>query len=316
MEGIIHRSVKVNGIRMHVAEKGEGPVVCSSTASRSSGTRGATRSSASPTPDTEPSRPTCADTGTPTPLPPCPTTPSSTSWATSSPSSTPSASNRPVFVVGHDWGAVVAWNLCLFRPDRVKALVNLSVPFRPRNPTIKPVDYYRSLHGDDHYICRFQEHGVVEEQFVQFGIDALHKAFFSSLNPGPFSIPKEGLQWPKDQISLPSWLSEEDIKYFASNFEKTGFTNPINYYRNIDLNWELTEPWTGAQIQVPTKFIVGDRDLVYNYPGVPDYVLKGGFKKHVPLLEPVVVMPGVGHWINQEKPQEITEHIREFIRKF
>ncbi|KAJ6832551.1 uncharacterized protein M6B38_344325 [Iris pallida] len=81
-------------------------------------------------------------------------------------------------------------------------------------------------------------------------------------------------------------------------------------------NWELTEPWTGAQIQVPTKFIVGDRDLVYNYPGVPDYVLKGGFKKHVPLLEPVVVMPGVGHWINQEKPQEITEHIREFIQKF
>lgn len=221
-----------------------------------------------------------------------------------------------MFVVGHDWGAMVAWNLCVFRPDRVKAVVNLSVPFRPRNPTVKPVDYYRSLNGDDHYICRFQEHGVAEELFAQYGLDSLHKAFLSSRNTGPFLIPKEGLQWPKDQVPLPPWLSEEDIKYFASKYEKTGFTNPINYYRNMDLNWELTEPWTGAQIQVPTKFIVGDMDMVYNMPGVAEYINKGVMKKYVPLLEDVVVMPGVGHWINQEKPQEITKHILDFIQKF
>jgi pimeloyl-ACP methyl ester carboxylesterase len=61
-----------------------------------------------------------------------------------------------VFVVGHDWGAIVAWSLCLLRPDRVRALVNLSVAFMPRRPGVKPVDYFRAVYGDDYYVCRFQ----------------------------------------------------------------------------------------------------------------------------------------------------------------
>lgn len=81
-------------------------------------------------------------------------------------------------------------------------------------------------------------------------------------------------------------------------------------------DWELTAPWTGALINVPTKFIVGDLDLTYNTPGVKDYIHKGGFKANVPNLEDVVVLEGVGHFINQEKPDEVSEHICEFFSKF
>lgn len=75
-------------------------------------------------------------------------------------------------------------------------------------------------------------------------------------------------------------------------------------------------PWTGVQIKVPVKFIVGDLDLTYNTPGVKDFIHKGGFKKHVPFLQELVIMEGVAHYINQEKPQEVSEHIYDFIKKF
>lgn len=81
-------------------------------------------------------------------------------------------------------------------------------------------------------------------------------------------------------------------------------------------NWELTAPFNGRKIQVPTKFIVGDLDLTYNVPGIKEYIHNGGFKKHVPNLQEVVVMEGVAHFINQEKPDEINVHIYDFIQKF
>lgn len=81
-------------------------------------------------------------------------------------------------------------------------------------------------------------------------------------------------------------------------------------------NWELMALWTGVQIKVPVKFIVGDLDLTYNTPGVKDFIHKGGFKKHVPFLQELVIMEGVAHYINQEKPQEVSEHIYDFIKKF
>lgn len=81
-------------------------------------------------------------------------------------------------------------------------------------------------------------------------------------------------------------------------------------------NWELTAAWTGSKIKVPVKFIIGDLDLTYNYPGVQDYIHKGGFKKDVPFLDEVVVMKDVGHFLIEEKPDEITDHICNFISKF
>jgi pimeloyl-ACP methyl ester carboxylesterase len=81
-------------------------------------------------------------------------------------------------------------------------------------------------------------------------------------------------------------------------------------------NWELMAPWTGAKVQVPTKFIVGDGDLAYHHPGVKGYIHKGGLKRDVPLLEEVVVIKGAGHFIQQERAQEISDHIYDYIKKF
>lgn len=222
-----------------------------------------------------------------------------------------------VFLVGHDWGALIAWQFCLFRPDRVKALVNLSVAFNPRNPKLKPLDGFKALFGDDFYICRFQEPGEIEEEFAQVDTAKLMKRFLSSRSPKPPRISKEiGVRGLPDPSTLPPWLSEEDVNYYATKFNQKGFTGGLNYYRCMNLNWELTAAWTGFQIKVPVKFIVGDLDLTYHIPGVKEYIHNGGFKRDVPFLQEVVVLEGVAHFLNQEKPEEVNAHIYDFIKKF
>lgn len=222
-----------------------------------------------------------------------------------------------VFLVGHDWGAVIAWNFSLIRPDRVKALVNLSVPYMPRNPKMKPTHGFRLAFGDDFYICRFQEPGDIEEEFASIDTARILKQFFASNDSQPPCIPKGRLARSAEKpITLPPWLSEDDINYYAEKFKQKGFTGGLNYYRALDLTWELMAPWTGLQIKVPVKFIIGDQDISYNFPNTKDYIHKGGFKRDVPLLEDVVIMAGVAHFINQEKPEEVSKHIQQFFDKF
>ncbi|KAJ0976289.1 hypothetical protein J5N97_018254 [Dioscorea zingiberensis] len=316
MEGIKHRRVEVNGIGMHVAEKGEGgPVVLMlhgfpelwySWRHQIIGL--AAKGYHAVAPDLR----GYGDTDAPAAI----SGYSMFHLVGDLVALINVLGQEQVFVVGHDWGALVAWNLCMFRPDKVKALVNLSVAFMRRNPAAKPVDYFRSLYGENYYICRFQEPGVIEADFARVTTKQIFKKFLTFRDPSDIFIPKEDWVLPDDEWPLPAWLSEEDVNYFSNKFEKTGFTGAINYYRCLNSNWELLAPWTGAQVKVPTKFIVGDLDLTYHYPGIQDFIHKGGFKQVVPFLQDVVVMEGVGHFINQEKPHEITEHILNFIQKF
>ncbi|KAJ6852741.1 uncharacterized protein M6B38_253165 [Iris pallida] len=317
MESISHRSVSVNGIRMHVAEKGSGPVVLflhgfpelwyswrHQILSLSS------RGYRAVAPDLR----GYGDSDAPSPA----RSYSILHIVGDLVALLDSLQQDKVFVVGHDWGAMVAWHLCMLRPDRVKALVNLSVVFSPRHPRRRPVDSLRALYGDGHYICRFQEPGEVEADFATVSTKLLITKFLTYSKPAPLIVHK-GKSFggsPDTQITLPPWLSEEDINYFASKFDKSGFTGGLNYYRCMDLNWELTAPWTGTQIKVPVKFMVGDLDLTYNTGNTKDYIHKGGFKRDVPFLQDVVVMEGVGHFINQERPDEVSDHIYDFIQKF
>ncbi|XP_008789846.1 epoxide hydrolase A-like [Phoenix dactylifera] len=317
MEGITHRTVAVNGINMHIAEKGEGPMVLFVHGFpelwyswRHQMVALAGRGYRAVAPDLR----GYGDTDAP---------PSATDYTIfhlvgDLVALLDALALDQVFVVGHDWGAVVAWWLCMLRPDRVRALVNMSVAFSPRNPARRPVDSLRALFGDDHYICRFQEPGAVEAEFARISTALLLKKFLAYRKPEALLVSKEkGFGGsPDTEITLPSWLTEEDVNYYTSKFEKSGFTGGLNYYRCLNLNWELTAPWTGVQIKVPVKFIVGDLDLTYHTPGIQDYLHKGGFKRDVPFLHDVVVMQGVGHFLNQEKPHEISDHIYEFIQKF
>ncbi|KZV39002.1 bifunctional epoxide hydrolase 2-like [Dorcoceras hygrometricum] len=223
-----------------------------------------------------------------------------------------------VFVVAHDWGAMMGWYLCLFRPDLVKGFVSLTVPFRPRHPKMKPVEAMRAFFGEEYYMCRFQEPGKIESEIAKYGAEAVIKKILSDRKPGPPKLPKENpFGSDIDQIKLPCWFKEEDLKYYATKYEQKGFTGALNYYRALDLNWELTAAWSGAKVRVPVKFIVGDVDMVYTTPGVKEYIHDGGgFKKDVPLLEDCIVMENTGHFINQERAQEIDAHIHDFIKKF
>ncbi|KAJ9550044.1 hypothetical protein OSB04_022587 [Centaurea solstitialis] len=232
-----------------------------------------------------------------------------------------------VFVVGHDWGAIIAWHLCMFRPDRVKALVNLSVPFIPWNPKGDVEEIKSSLQD---ILTRYQkqiyhiehaslEPGDIEAELAKMSPETVMKKFLAIRDTGPFYFPKgKGFGYaPGDSpVALPPWLSQEDLEYYGSQLQKTGITGAVNYYRAFHLSWELTSAWRGAKVMVPTKFITGDLDLVYHMAGMKEYIHNGGFQEDVPLLEEVVVMEGVAHFINQEKPHETNNHILEFLNKF
>ncbi|GMI79350.1 Epoxide hydrolase 1 [Hibiscus trionum] len=316
MEGIQHRMVNVNGITMHVAEKGQGPVILflhgfpelwytwrhQILALSSLGYR-----------TVAPDLRGYGDTEAP---------PSIASYSCMHivgdlVALVDSLGVDQVFLVAHDWGAIIGWYLCLFRPDRVKAFVCLSVPFMPRKP-MKPVESMRLFFGDDYYICRFQEPGKIEAEIAHYGTPNVLKTIISSRKPGPPCLPKDnpfGIK-PDTSVTLPTWFSEEDLSYYTNKFNQKGFTSALNYYRAFDLNWELTAAWSGTQVKVPVKFIVGDLDSVYTTPGVKKYVESGSFKGDVPMLDEVVVMEGVGHFINQERADEINSYILDFIKKF
>ncbi|XP_075080606.1 epoxide hydrolase 2-like [Nicotiana tabacum] len=189
-----------------------------------------------------------------------------------------------VFVVGHDLGPLIAWHLSLFRPDKVKALIP----------------------------------GEIEAEFSPIGAKSVLKKFLRFCDSAPFYFPKgKGVEAiPDAPIELSSWLTEEDLNYYTNKFEQTGFTGGVNYYRAFPINWERTTPWTGAKVKVPAKFIVGELDLVYHIPGAKEYIHNGKLKKDVPLLEEVVVLKGAAHFVNQERPNEISKHIYDFIQKF
>ncbi|XP_076939130.1 epoxide hydrolase 2-like [Bidens hawaiensis] len=322
MDEIQHKTISVNGINMHVAELGQGPTILlvhgfpelwytwrhQIVFLASQGYRAVA-------PDLRGYGDT---TGAPTTDPSKFTSLHVVGDLVALIDAVKAPGEEKVFVVGHDWGAMMCWALSLYRPDKVNALVNLSVPFSPRKPSFKPVDALRALYGNDYYIIRFQEPGEIEGEFAEWGTERVLNDFFNYRTPGPLLLPKGiGFGTSRDDaLTLPSWLSKEDLAYYTSKFEKTGFTGGLNYYRAINLNWELTAPWTGAQVKVPVKFIVGDVDLTYNTMGAKDYIEKGGFKKDVPLLEDVIILKGVGHFIQEEKPDEINQYIHQFFEKF
>jgi len=229
-----------------------------------------------------------------------------------------------VFLVGHDWGAIIAWYVCLFRPDRVTALVNTSVAFmrgvmaRTGPEFVNPIESFNRTYGPEFYMCRFQEPGGAAEarQFApEHAKRLLRQILCHCFSHGVYCEEEMGDdKYPTS--TLPPWLTEADVEFFGAEFERTGFTGAINYYRNLDRNCELAAAWADAKVQVPTKYVVGDGDITYHFDGIQEYIHGGGFKKDVPMLEEVVVIPGAGHFIQQEKAQEVSDHIYEFITKF
>ncbi len=112
---------------------------------------------------------------------------------------------------------------------------------------------------------------------------------------------------------LPPWLGEADVDFYAGEFARTGFRGGLNWYRNIDRNWELLAPFAKAKVTVPALYIAGDRDLVVAFRGMDKII--ANLKDYVPLLRGTLMLPGCGHWTQQERAQEVNAAMIDFLRQ-
>lgn len=218
------------------------------------------------------------------------------------------------FVVGIDWGAAAAWHLSLFRPDRVKGVVCLSVPYFPRDPNTKPTDSFRRSFGEDFYACQFQEPGRAETAFARYDYLTVMKKYLLVGRIDNLVAPEgmEMIDYLPTPSMLPPWITEEELQVYADKFQESGFTGPFNYYRAMDLNWELLAPWQGAKITVPAKFIIGKKDIGFETLGTREYIEGSIFRTLVPDIK-VVILDG-HHFIQLEKPQEVSNEILSFLQ--
>jgi pimeloyl-ACP methyl ester carboxylesterase len=232
-------------------------------------------------------------------------------------------------IAGHDWGAPVAWNAALLRPDRFRAVIALSVPFRPRpHSSVVPTSVMPRSDSAMFYQLYFQPPGVAESELErdlrQTFVKVLFSASGESGSAGPWHItdggsvgmvPRDGgiLSGMTIPAALPAWLNEADIDFYVGEFERTGFRGGLNWYRNIDRNWELLAPFARAKITVPALYITGDRDVVVAFRGMDQVI--ANFANDVPRLRGKIVLPGCGHWTQQERASEVNAAMIDFLRQ-
>jgi pimeloyl-ACP methyl ester carboxylesterase len=222
-------------------------------------------------------------------------------------------------IVGHDWGATVAWNAALLRPDRFRAVAGLSVPFRPRSKA-SPTSLMPRTADASFYQLYFQEPGVAEAELERDSRATVRNMLYGGSGDAPRGgggvgmVPQGGgfLRGAGAPATLPSWLSEHDVDLYAGEFRRTGFRGGLNWYRNIDRNWELMAPFADARVRVPALYIAGDRDMVVLFPGMDQ--LLANYKRLVPSLQGQLMLPGCGHWTQQERPEEVNRALIEFVR--
>jgi len=223
-------------------------------------------------------------------------------------------------VVGHDWGAPVAWNTAILRPDRIRGVAGLSVPPNAWSGTIPPTEGMKQRFGDRFfYQLYFQEPGKAEAELEADVRRTMRMLLYTASgdcppNPAAAELPKtagflDAMQDPGDD--LPAWLTEADLDVFTSEFERAGFRGGLNWYRNIDRNWELMAALNGKRVPPPALFVSGDRDLVVSLMG-PNW--REQMQQAAPNLRDAVMIPGVGHWTQQEAPEAVNEAMIAFLR--
>ncbi|WP_207553854.1 alpha/beta fold hydrolase [Mycobacterium syngnathidarum] len=205
-------------------------------------------------------------------------------------------------LVGHDWGSPVVTNFPLFFPERVRAVAALSVAPIPRAPA-PPTQIWRRIFGDNYfYILHFQEPGVADEELGADVRESLRR-----------SLGMQGIGEPLDTLAdrplppLPDWISADEFEHYVRAFTETGFTGPLNWYRNFDRNWELTESTPAPTITVPTLFLAGTADPVLGFTPrdrVRD-VVTGDYRE--------ILIEGAGHWLQQERRDEVNAALLEFL---
>ncbi|MFC9690574.1 alpha/beta fold hydrolase [Kribbella sp. NPDC056951] len=208
-------------------------------------------------------------------------------------------------VIGHDWGSIVAWNTALLRPAVVRGVVGISVPPIPRG-TLPPLTVTEQRFGPDFYQNYFQEPGIADAELNKDVEGALRRIYAGV--PAPDPTPGFAGRFLNPE-TLPAWLPREDLAVFVKQFTKSGFTGGLNYYRNLDHNWQQTAAWQDAPITPPALYISGENDGVRAM-----YPLDEAARAIVPNLRATVDIPNCGHWTQQENPELVNTALLEFLK--
>jgi pimeloyl-ACP methyl ester carboxylesterase len=217
--------------------------------------------------------------------------------------------------IGHDWGAIVVWNAPLLHPDRVAAVAALSVPPVPR-AQIPPTQAFRKRFGENFfYMLYFQEPGVADAELDGDPARTMRRlmgslrasddqsAAIRMVAPGPEGF----IDRLPETDGLPDWISQEELDHYISEFSRTGFTGGLNWYRNLDRNWETTPELAGAKISVPCLFIAGTADpvLAFTRADRASELISGPYRQ--------VMIDGAGHWLQQERPDAVNATLLDFL---
>jgi pimeloyl-ACP methyl ester carboxylesterase len=218
--------------------------------------------------------------------------------------------------IGHDWGAVVVWNAPLLHPDRVAAVGALSVPPLPRARQ-QPTRAFRRTFGENFfYILYFQEPGVADAELNGDPARTMRRMMGGLQLTGDQSAalrmvaagPEGLIDRLPEPAARPDWISQDELDHYISEFTRTGFTGGLNWYRNMDRNWETTPALAGAMITVPCLFIGGTADPVLTFTprDRAGQVISGPYRE--------VMIDGAGHWLQQERPDEVNSALLEFLK--
>jgi len=223
-------------------------------------------------------------------------------------------------LIGHDWGAPIVWNTALAHPQRVRAVAGLSVPWTGVPPVcfLDAVLAAYTAKGRFFYQVYFQDEGVAEAEMQADVRGALRRFYYAISGNAP-----DG-SWPQkahgarlldgliDPDPFPAWLSKADEDYFVAEFEASGFRGPLNRYRNHRRDFAWQQTMRDRTITQPALFIGGDRDLVLKMiPGV-DMIAR--MAPHLPGLRGAHLLPGIGHWTQQEAPEAVNRLLLDWLR--
>ncbi len=228
--------------------------------------------------------------------------------------------DQPFVLIGHDWGAPIVWNTAFTRPDRIRAVAGLSVPFSgaPQRPFTEVFREHFTSQGRFFYQDYFQQPGVAEAEAEADPRDWVHRMMYSICGDVPL-----GAYWDKplgatflqglpDPQPVP-WLNEADLDYYEAEFKASGFRGPLNRYRNHERDYEWLKAWQGKQIEQPCLFIGGDRDPATTLFGaVVDPVAM--MRMFAPKVEGHV-LEGVGHWTQQERPEAVNALLIDWLKR-
>ena len=224
-------------------------------------------------------------------------------------------------ILGHDWGAPIVWNTALIRPDKVRAVGALSVPYLgpPARPFSEIFDEIFTKRGKFFYQAYFQKADLPEAEAEASPRDFLRKFYYALSGDAPDGT------WPSGKTSdqklldglvdppvFPVWLTPAELDYYVAEFTASGFFGPISRYRNHERDFDYLRGFADRKIEQPALFVSGTRDLAFNMFGRGDPIAT--MRKHVTDLRVADVLVGCGHWTQQERPAEVNARLIPWLK--